>query len=78
MKKLSKIDYMRYTGNILTLVGYAILLNVDPIIGGIIKLVGFVLVMPSCYQLKLYDVMCMLTAFGVLDLANIIKLLLAG
>jgi len=72
------ITNLRYLGNTLTLIGYAILLNIDPLIGGIIKLVGFALVMPSCYKLKLYDVMFMLGLFGILDLVNVIRLLISG
>jgi len=78
MKKLSRIDIMRYIGNALTIIGYGILLNVDPLTGGIIKLIGFIFVMPSCYELKLYDVMFLLGMFGILDLVNVIKILTAG
>ena len=70
------INRMRYLGNSLTIIGYALLLNVDPLTAGLIKLVGFALVLPSCYQLKLYDVMFMLSLFGVIDLVNIIRILL--
>ena len=69
-------DKLRYLGNGLTVIGYGILLNVDPLLGGIIKLIGFVLVMPSCYKLKLYDVMFMLGLFGILDLTNVVKILI--
>jgi len=78
MKRNNLTNILRYTGNTLSLGGYAILLNVDPLVGGIIKLVGFVLVMPSCYELELYDVMFMLGLFGILDLVNIIRILIAG
>ena len=75
MNKFSQIDLMRYIGNLLALVGYGVLLHYSPLYGGVIKLIGLFLVLPSCYKLKLYDVMFMLGLFGLLDLSNVIKIL---
>lgn len=72
--KLQKIDVMRISGNILTLMGYAVLLNISPLTGSSIKLMGLALALPSCIQLKLWDVVIMLSLFGALDLANVIRL----
>jgi len=76
-KNVNIINVSRYVGNALTLGGYAILLNVDPLWGGAIKIVGLFMVLPSCYQLKLYDVMFMLGLFGVIDSINVIRILLS-
>ena len=65
---------MRISGNILTLMGYAVLLNISPLTGSSIKLMGLALALPSCIQLKLWDVVIMLSLFGALDLANVIRL----
>lgn len=65
---------MRISGNILTLTGYAVLLNISPLTGSSIKLMGLALALPSCIQLKLWDVVIMLSLFGALDLANVIRL----
>lgn len=73
---MKNINRLRYLGNLLTIIGYTILLHVDPLIGGIIKVVGFSLVIPSCYKLKLYDVIFLLSVFAVLDISAVIKALL--
>ena len=72
--KLKKIDVLRITGNLLTLAGYAVLLYIDPATGSGIKVLGLCLALPSCIQLKLWDVVFMLSLFGALDLANLIRL----
>ncbi len=78
MKKESQIDYIawaRYIGNGLSIVGYFVLLNVDPLLGSSIKLLALGLVTPFCVKLKLWDVVFVFGFYGMLDLTNIIKLL---
>jgi hypothetical protein len=75
----SQVDLIivaRYLGNICSVVGYLILLHVDPILGSSIKLVGFCFSTPFCIRLKLWDVVFLFAFFGILDLSNLIKLLL--
>ena len=67
---------LRIAGNTLTIVGYTVLLHVNPLAGSAIKIVGFGLVMPFCWKAKLYDVMLLAAAFGILDLSNIVKLII--
>lgn len=74
----SQPDYIataRYVGNALSIVGYFVLLNVDPLLGSTIKLIALALVTPFCIKLKLWDVVFVFGFYGMLDLSNIIKLL---
>jgi Flp pilus assembly protein protease CpaA len=64
----------RYIGNILSLVGYFMLVHVDPLIGSVVKIVGLVLVTPFCIRFKLWDVVFLFGVFGLIDLSNIVKL----
>lgn len=74
----SQMDYIaiaRYLGNGLSIVGYFVLLNIDPLLGSTIKLISLALVTPFCIKLKLWDVVFVFAFYGMLDLSNIIKLL---
>jgi hypothetical protein len=74
----SQMDYIaiaRYLGNGLSIVGYFVLLNVDPLLGSTIKLISLALVTPFCIKLKFWDVVFVFGFYGMLDLTNIIKLL---
>ena len=72
---MSKDDYMRIWGNALTLIGYAVLLYISPIAGSSLKVLGLCLALPSCIKLKLWDVVFMLSLFGILDLTNVFRLM---
>ena len=74
MTNLTKLDVLRILGNSLTLGGYFTLLYIDPALGSSIKVLGLLFALPSCIQLKLWDVAFMLGLFGALDLANVIRL----
>lgn len=74
----SQPDYIalaRYLGNVLSIVGYFVLLHVDPLLGSTIKIVSLFLVTPFCIKLKLWDVVFVFGFYGMLDLTNIVKLL---
>lgn len=74
----SQIDYIaiaRYVGNALSIVGYFVLLNVDPLLGSTLKIIALCLVTPFCVKLKLWDVIFVFGFYGVLDATNIFKLL---
>ena len=72
--KFKLIDILRILGNAMTLIGYAVLLYIDPQWGSTIKVVGLLFALPSCINLKLWDVVFMLSLFGALDYANVIRL----
>lgn len=74
MTNLKKKDCLRIIGNCLTLIGYGVLLYLNPKIGSSIKVIGLCLTLPSCISLKLWDVVFMLSLFGFLDLTNVIRL----
>ena len=65
----------RWIGNFLTIGGYALLLHVDPVLGGCVKTIGFCMVMPFCYKTKLYDVMALASCFLVLDISNVLRII---
>lgn len=73
--KMATDDYMRIAGNALTLIGYAVLLYFSPLAGSSLKVFGLCLALPSCIKLKLWDVVFMLSLFGILDLSNVFRLL---
>lgn len=69
------ITLCRYAGNFCGLFGYLILLHYDPLLGSSIKLIGLGLLIPFCFQAKLWDVLILFGFFGILDITNVIKLL---
>lgn len=66
----------RYLGNLLSIVGYVVLIHVDSLWGSIIKIIGLMLVTPFCVRTKLWDVVILFSIFGFIDLSNIAKLML--
>lgn len=70
---LSKI---RIFGNCLTLVGYFVLLYVNPIAGSSLKVLGVSLIVPFCIKWKLWDVVVLVAFFAALDISNIIRLII--
>lgn len=67
-------NIMRLVGNILTILGYYVLLHVDQAAGGYIKCVGFLLIIPFIVKYKLWDYLVVLGFFLALDISNLIKL----
>ncbi len=68
------LEFLRLIGNMLSIIGYIILINVDPLLGSIIKIIGLFLVVPFCLKLKLWDVVVVFGFFVAIDIANIIKI----
>ena len=68
----------RVLGNVLSVIGYLILVHMDPLWGSIIKIGALFLVTPFCIRAKLWDVVILFGFFGAIDLSNVIRLLLAG
>lgn len=74
-----KIDVkLRLIGNVLSVVGYLILVHANPFWGSLIKIVGLCLVTPFCIRAKLWDVVVLFGFFGAIDLSNVVKILIAG
>jgi hypothetical protein len=74
----SQPDYIaiaRYIGNALSIVGYFVLLNVDPLWGSVIKIIALGLVAPFCIVWRLWDVVFVFGFYAVLDAHNIYNIL---
>lgn len=67
---------LRIAGNAITVLGYFILLHVNPVLGSTLKISGFTMIIPFCLRAKLYDVIALAGFFMVLDLSNIIRRLI--
>lgn len=65
----------RYIGNLLSIVGYVVLVHVDPLWGSIIKIIGLGLATPFCIRTKLWDVVILFGIFIFIDLTNIMRIL---
>ena len=67
---------LRYIGNASLLVGYYCLLFLDPVIGLTIRIIAPIFFLPSCIELKLYDIMFITGVFLAMDITKLIHLLL--
>ena len=68
---------LRIFGNALAIFGYFIILYIHGPLGSLVKLVGFILMMPFVVSSKLWDLLLTLGFFGALDLSNVIRWILA-
>jgi hypothetical protein len=66
---------LRYIGNASILVGYYCLLFLDQKIGLIIRIVAPIFFLPSCIELKLYDILFITGIFLAMDIAKLVYLL---
>lgn len=67
---------LRIVGNIITVIGYFVLLHLNPLVGSCLKIFGFSLIIPFCWKAKLYDVIALAGFFMVLDVSNIVRRLI--
>lgn len=65
----------RFLGNFGNLAGYYIVLQVDPILGSIVKIISLGLCIPFCVKIKLWDVIILFSFFIAIDIHNIFKLM---
>ena len=75
-KSKRSITTLRYIGNASLLIGYYCLLFVDPIVGLSIRIIAPVFFLPSCIELKLYDIMFITGIFLAMDITKLTHLLL--
>ena len=66
---------LRVLGNVTNVLGYFVLLYVDPLAGSIIRILGLIFATPFCVKIKLWDVVALFAFFGALDVANVIRIL---
>ena len=74
-KSKSNTTLFRYLGNGCLLLGYYFLLFVNPIIGLIIRIIAPIFFIPSCIELKLYDILFLTGVFLFMDITKLIQLI---
>jgi hypothetical protein len=74
---MSKTSILRYIGNFLLLLGYQIMLWGDFKYGLIIKFIGGLLGIPFAIKLKLWDVLFLITFFGITEISKLTQLTLS-
>jgi hypothetical protein len=75
---MSKISILRYIGNFLLLLGYQIMLWGDFKNGLIIKSIGGLLGIPFAIKLKLWDVLFLITFFGITEISKLTQFFLVS
>jgi len=77
-KWLDPTSILRYIGNFLLLLGYQIMLWGDFKNGLIIKFIGGLLGIPFAIKLKLWDVLFLITFFGITEISKLTQLFLVS
>ena len=67
-------DLLRILGNSLKIIGYSIILYLDPMTGSEIKVIGYLITFPWAVKHQLWDVVIIMAIFLSLDLVNVIRL----
>jgi len=75
---MAKSDLLRWIGNILLLLGYQIMLWGDFKNGLMIKFIGGLLGIPFAIKLKLWDVLFLITFFGISEISKLTQLFLVS
>jgi hypothetical protein len=65
---MKSIVFLRYTGSIIVIVGYFVLLNVDVFWGVILRLIGNSICLPWAIKNKVWDFVGLLSFFLALEL----------
>ena len=73
---MSKLAVLRYTGSILLIIGYFILLNVSVFWGIAIRLFANLICLPWAIKHKIWDFVVLLTFFIVIEFDKFLKLIL--
>ncbi len=75
---MSKTSVLRYLGNLFLIIGYQIMLWGDFKNGLIIKFIGGLLGIPFAIKLKLWDVLFLITFFGISEISKLTQLFLVS
>ena len=75
-KSKANTTALRYIGNASLLIGYYCLLFLDQKIGLIIRIIAPLFFLPSCIELKLYDILVITGVFLAMDVTKLTYLLL--
>jgi hypothetical protein len=65
---MKPIVFLRYTGSIIVIVGYFVLLNVNVFWGVVLRLIGNSICLPWAIKNKVWDFVGLLSFFLVLEL----------
>ena len=74
-RKERVVTLLRYSSNILVIVGYFVLMNVDVTLGLTIKLLSASLVLPWLIDNKIWDGVTVMSVMTAIDLHKFIELL---
>ena len=67
---------LRIIGNIFSVLGYLVALQLSVFWGAVIHLIGMFLLVPFCIKLKLWDVLAVFGFFGAIDIFTIFNLII--
>jgi len=73
---MAKSDLLRWIGNILLMLGYQIMLWGSFKYGLVIKFIGGLFGIPFAIKLKLWDVLFLITFFGITEISKLSQLFL--
>ncbi len=75
---MSKTSVLRYIGNFLLLLGYQIMLWGDFKNGLMLKCIGGLLTVPFAIELYLWDMLFLITFFGISEISKLTQLFLVS
>jgi hypothetical protein len=70
----NKLILLRYTGSIIVLFGYFVLLNVDVLWGVSLRIIANCLSLPWAVKYKVWDFVILLVFFLILEIAKFIEI----
>jgi hypothetical protein len=72
---MKSIVFLRYTGSIIVIIGYFVLLNVDVLTGVILRLIGNSICLPWAIKNKVWDFVGLLGFFLALELHKFLEMI---
>lgn len=75
---MKPIVLLRYTGSVILIIGYFILLNVNVFWGVVLRLSGNVICLPWAIKNKVWDFVTLLSFFSALELHKFLQMLFSS
>jgi hypothetical protein len=72
---MKSIVFLRYTGSIIVIVGYFVLLNVNVFWGVVLRLIGNSICLPWAIKNKVWDFVGLLSFFLALELHKFLEMI---
>jgi hypothetical protein len=72
---MKSIVFLRYTGSIIVIIGYFVLLNVDVLTGVVLRLIGNSICLPWAIKNKVWDFVGLLSFFLALELHKFLEMI---